>query len=110
MTDSDSAIEDAIARSVGSRVRILRSVQLGGGSINDTTRVETTAGVYVVKAHRRGPRGMFHSEAEGLNALRTSGTTLVIPRVVAVGPPQAARTAPISTRQPTRRVVTCRLY
>ena len=81
----DRAIERAIERTLGAPVRILRRVPLGGGSINDTTHIETTVGAFVVKAHRRAPARMFQAEADGLNALRASGTTLAIPRVIAVG-------------------------
>jgi protein-ribulosamine 3-kinase len=73
---SDRAIEQAIERAIGAPVRMLRRAPLGGGSINDTTHIETTAGAFVVKAHRRAPARMFQAEADGLNALRASGTTL----------------------------------
>jgi protein-ribulosamine 3-kinase len=82
----DRAIAHAIERAIGTPVRILRRTPLGGGSINETAHIETTAGAFVVKAHRRAPARMFQAEAEGLNALRASGTTLAIPRVIAVGP------------------------
>ena len=81
----DHTIVDAMERAIGAPVRILRRAPLGGGSINDTTRIETTAGAFVVKAHRRAPARMFQAEADGLNALRASGTTLAIPRVIVVG-------------------------
>ena len=85
MTDADAAVARAIERATGAPVRILRRIPLGGGSINDTARIETTAGTFVVKAHRHAPTSMFRAEADGLTALRASGTTLVIPNVVAVG-------------------------
>jgi len=89
MNDADAAsermLERAIERAIGAPVRILRRAPLGGGSINDTTHIETTQGAFVVKAHRRAPSRMFQAEADGLNALRASGTTLAIPRVIAVG-------------------------
>jgi fructosamine-3-kinase len=86
MNEADSIVERAIERAVGGPVRILRRARLGGGSINDTVRIETTAGAFVVKSHRHAPSRMFQVEAAGLNALRASGTTLAIPRVIAVGP------------------------
>jgi fructosamine-3-kinase len=85
MSGTDAAVERAIERATGAPVRILRWTPLGGGSINDTTRIDTTAGVFVVKSHRRAPANMFRAEADGLTALRASGTTLAIPGVVAVG-------------------------
>ena len=57
---------------------------LAGGSINRTQIVETTAGTFVVKSNRHAPAGMFQAEADGLAALRSSGSSFVIPRVVAV--------------------------
>jgi fructosamine-3-kinase len=85
MSGADAAVARSIERATGAPVRILRRTPLGGGSINDTARIETTAGTFVVKSHRQAPANMFRAEADGLTALRASGTTLAIPRVVAVG-------------------------
>jgi protein-ribulosamine 3-kinase len=90
MSDADAAVTRAIERATGAAARILRRTPLGGGSINDTSRIETTAGTFVVKSHRRAPANMFRSEADGLTALRASGTTLAIPGVVAVGADDAS--------------------
>jgi fructosamine-3-kinase len=86
MSGAGAAVDQAIERAIGARVRILGRTPLGGGSINDTSQLDTTAGTFVVKTHRHAPARMFRSEADGLDALRASGTTLVIPRVIAVGP------------------------
>ena len=83
---SDAAVEQALARAIGAPVRILGRTPLAGGSINDTVRLDTSDGAFVVKIHRRAPARMFQTEADGLDALRTSGTSLVIPRVITVGP------------------------
>ena len=93
MSDADAAVARAIERAAGAPVRILRRTPLGGGSISDTTRIDTTAGTFVVKAHRHAPANMFRSEADGLTALRSSGTTLVIPGVVAVGTEESGATS-----------------
>ena len=85
MTGAGASVEHAIALALGAPIRILERTPLGGGSINDTVRLDTSAGVFVVKSHRRAPARMFQAEAEGLDALRASGTTLVIPRVIALG-------------------------
>jgi protein-ribulosamine 3-kinase len=88
MSDAFGAIESALSRALGEPVRIRERAALGGGSINDTFRIETTAGEFVVKSTADAPPGMFQAEAAGLAALRSSGTSLAIPRVVLV---QASR-------------------
>jgi fructosamine-3-kinase len=65
----------------GRDVRVLERTALGGGSINLTELLRTTAGPFVIKSHRNGA-AMFAAEAEGLEALRASGTPLTGPRVV----------------------------
>lgn len=91
MSGVEAEVERAIARATGTAVRVLRRAPLGGGSINDTTRLETNAGTFVVKSHTHAPDGLFRAEADGLTALRASGTTLVIPNVVAVGAAERGR-------------------
>jgi protein-ribulosamine 3-kinase len=48
-------------------------------------RVETTAGSFFAKSGDGLPDGLFAREADGLRALAAAGTSLAIPRVVAVG-------------------------
>jgi protein-ribulosamine 3-kinase len=92
MSEADAAVERALSLALGSSpVRILRRTPLGGGSINETSRIETTAGTFVVKSHDRAPARMFRAEAEGLRAVRASGTTLRVPEVVAIGAESAGR-------------------
>jgi fructosamine-3-kinase len=78
-----AAIAAVIGQALGSSVRVERVMGLSGGSISDVTRVDTTAGVFVVKSHPNAPDGLFQAEADGLAALRASGTSLAIPRVIA---------------------------
>lgn len=66
--------------------RILSAHPLSGGSINRAFRLETSAGPFFCKWNPGGPRDMFALEREGLQALADSGTSLVVPRVVALGP------------------------
>ncbi len=93
------AVEDAL----GERVTAVRS--LSGGSIDEAARIETRNGVYFAKrihptatpdkrflvplwcdASAPPPiPGPYGREAAGLLALRESGTSLVVPRVVWVG-------------------------
>jgi protein-ribulosamine 3-kinase len=92
MSEADAAVERALSLALGSSpVRVLRRTPLGGGSINETSRIETTAGTFVVKSHDRAPARMFQAEAEGLRAVQASGTTLRVPEVVAIGAESAGR-------------------
>jgi len=52
--------------------------------INEVEIVRTDVGTFVLKSHPTGPAAMFRAEAEGLEALQKSGTTLAIPRVIHV--------------------------
>ncbi len=84
MNDLAAAVAAALGRAFGAPVGVGVRRPLGGGSINRTELVETTAGTFVLKSNRHAPAGMFRAEAAGLSALRASGTSLVVPRVVAV--------------------------
>lgn len=84
MSDLGHAVAKALGRALGGAVRIDARRPLGGGSINRTEILETNAGTFVLKSNRDAPSGLFQAEADGLTALRGSGTSLVIPRVVAV--------------------------
>jgi fructosamine-3-kinase len=85
MTAASDGAAVLLARALGRpAVRIQRATPLGGGSISDVTRFDTDAGVFVMKSQRRAPADFFQAEADGLAALAASGTTLVIPRVIAV--------------------------
>jgi len=83
MTDLVLAVEATLSRVLGGQVRIEQRVRLAGGSISHTERLDTTAGSFVLKFHETPPPGFFRAEADGLTALRQSGTSLVIPRVIA---------------------------
>lgn len=78
------ALEQALADALGDPgVSILGSTQVRGGCINHAARLDTTAGPVFAKWHDTPPAGMFSAEAEGLAALRKSGTPLVIPEPIA---------------------------
>jgi fructosamine-3-kinase len=81
-----SALEAAVARTLsatlGRPVSIQRRTPLGGGSISDTARIDTTAGAFVLKSLVDAPAGLFRSEAAGLMALGASGATLTVPQVI----------------------------
>jgi len=83
MTELQTAVEAAMGLALGRPVRITRRVPLGGGSINRTERLDTDAGTFVLKSNPQAPAGMFQAEADGLAALRETGTSLTVPAVVA---------------------------
>lgn len=83
MHDPLHAVEAALTRSAGRRVRVLARSPLGGGSISVVERLDTDAGPYVLKSNADAPADFFDAEAAGLEALRSAGSPLVIPRVVA---------------------------
>lgn len=78
-----SELEPLLERLLGPRVHLIRRTTLGGGSISRTERLDTDRGRFVFKTHPDPPDGFFEAEAQGLEALRQSGTSLTIPRVVA---------------------------
>jgi fructosamine-3-kinase len=84
-----AAVEAALGRRFGQPVPIARRTPLGGGSINRTERIATPAGTFVLKWNPQAPAGLFGSEADGLAALAASGTSLIVPAVIAFddGPP-----------------------
>lgn len=83
MAADTAVLEAALAVALGHPVRLGRRVPLAGGDISVTERVESTAGTFVVKTSRRPVADLFAAEAAGLEALRSSGTSLVVPRVIA---------------------------
>lgn len=59
---------------------------LGGGCINRASRIDTADGPRFLKWNAT-PSAMFSTEAAGLTALKNSGTSLVIPTVLAYEDP-----------------------
>ena len=64
---------------------IRRAAPLGGGCINNATRLETDGGLLFLKHNSHCPPDMFEREAEGLRALTVTGGPR-IPKVLLVGP------------------------
>lgn len=83
MTALEAAVTRTIAAALGRPVSIEGRTSLGGGSISNTTRIDTTTGAFVLKTLVGAPSGLFRAEAAGLIALRASGTTLTVPQVIA---------------------------
>jgi fructosamine-3-kinase len=66
--------------------QIRRTVPLGGGSINDATKLETDNGPLFLKSNAHCPPDMFEREAEGLEALTAVRTnTPRVPKVLLLG-------------------------
>lgn len=78
------SLPGAVADAVESRFGAIGAVRaVGGGCINEASRLETPGGLVFVKHNARAPAGMFESEAEGLRRLKEAGG-LRVPEVLAV--------------------------
>jgi fructosamine-3-kinase len=87
-------LEDALARSLGRAcVRVEQASPVSGGCIHQARRVRTSEGEFFVKWSAHGPTDIFVREAEGLEALRSAGDEIVIPRVIAAAEPSAGSPA-----------------
>jgi fructosamine-3-kinase len=78
-------VEQLLSKTMNEEIAVLNDRYIGGGSINDTRMVETTAGNFFVKVNSasRYP-GMFEKEAKGLELLRAAGE-ISVPEVVGFG-------------------------
>ena len=77
--------EEAIAEATGVTATVVRQTAVSGGCINDSQCLLMSDGSsYFVKTHPNPAPHWFTSEAEGLEAMRMTGT-LRVPEVVAVG-------------------------
>jgi protein-ribulosamine 3-kinase len=66
----------------GTAVTLLGSRSVGGGCINNVLKISTSAGDFFLKWNVTSPSGLFLKEAEGLEEMRRSGSSLVIPKVI----------------------------
>lgn len=80
----DKLIADALSDVLGQKVLVDRLTPLSGGSINQTAKIDSSAGRFFVKWNKasRYP-GMFVAEAHGLSMLRAS-ETIRIPEVIGI--------------------------
>jgi fructosamine-3-kinase len=69
-------------REISLSTEIISSTPLGGGSINEAFRIETSSGLFFIKFNqaKRYP-GMFSAEAEGLAILEKAGC-IMVPKVL----------------------------
>ena len=84
-------VRSALADALGQEVRIADARPVGGGCINSAARLETDHGDYFVKWNSAPLPGLFEREAEGLEAMGRSGSSLVFPEVVAHREPEGGR-------------------
>jgi protein-ribulosamine 3-kinase len=68
-------------------IRISNSRTESGGSINRAFRVSTNRGDLFLKYNPSAPDDFFEKEAHGLKELKSAGSRLRIPEVIAVGKP-----------------------
>ena len=66
----------------GSSVQLKGSRSIGGGCINHAVKISTSAGNFFLKWNAFAPADMFLKEAAGLNEMRLSGSSLIIPKVI----------------------------
>lgn len=78
-------IETILGKKINKKLHIRRVAPISGGSINLAGRVDTTAGIFFLKANDafKYP-GMFEKEARGLDVLRTANA-VKIPKVILTG-------------------------
>jgi fructosamine-3-kinase len=78
-------IEQLLCQKTGKAIAVRHTCPVGGGCINRTYRIETTAGSFFVKVNDAGRYpGMFHAEEKGLMMMRQTNT-IAVPEVVGRG-------------------------
>lgn len=81
-------LESALRRALGEAgLRIENVGAVSGGCIHQAALLRTGAGQFFAKWNDRCPPELFLREAEGLEALRSVESELVIPAVIAAGAP-----------------------
>lgn len=73
---------DILSDLLGSSTNLLKMEPVSGGDVSEAVRLITSKGSFFGKHH---PALDFRAEAEGLSALRSSGTSLCIPAVLGQG-------------------------
>ena len=84
-------IVDALAAHLGHSVASLGHRPVRGGCINDAIALRTDHGTFFVKTNAAHLPGLFSAEGAGLEAMRASGTSLVIPEVLGLEDPEPGR-------------------
>lgn len=81
-----AVIENILRETVHHSLTIKAGKSLGGGCINHAMKIETSHGNFFVKYNANAACDLFLREAECLEELSQSGTSLIIPGVVAATP------------------------
>lgn len=102
----EAAIASALSDALGHPVRVERLQPVSGGSINQAAVVHINRGEYFAKWNRHPIPDQFDREAEGLQAMIDSGTSLQIPAPIVWRRPSADTPAflVIEYLEPGRRV------
>jgi fructosamine-3-kinase len=77
-------IEQIIEKSLGSSETLINSRPLGGGCINQASKIETGSGIYFLKVNNRVPDNFFSVEAKSLTHLESHYPGR-IPKVISEG-------------------------
>jgi len=83
----EAALEQALGKP---HVTVTDAATVSGGCIHEARRLITSEGEFFAKWSARGPSDIFVREAEGLEALRSAGSEIAIPRVIAASEPTGA--------------------
>lgn len=79
----EKMVESHLSEKFGKKVEIRHSGMLGGGCINNASKLETSAGTFFLKWNARCAADIFTREAESLSELKkAAGGGLVIPEVI----------------------------
>ncbi len=80
----DGIVETKLSEVFGRQVKIISSVNLGGGCINHASRIDTSEGIFFLKWNSDCPADIFIREAESLRELKkAAGGQLIVPEVIA---------------------------
>ena len=81
----ENEVEKFLSERFGRQVKIHSSDLMGGGCINNASRITTSEGEFFLKWNAGGPAALFLREAESLVELKkAAGNMLAIPEVFAV--------------------------
>jgi fructosamine-3-kinase len=87
-------LEEELRRCLGDPDLRLRGVHpAGGGCIHEAARLSTSRGDFFAKWNERVAPDAFLREADGLRALRSASSPLVIPQVLSASEPRPGRPA-----------------
>ena len=85
-----AALESAFRDAGRPKPALIALEPIAGGSINQTFLLRAATGVFFCKWNAAAPAPMFRQEASGLAALQAAGSSLHIPRAIALWPDTVA--------------------